>query len=117
MGNHAYSRRAFIRNSSILAALSGLERFPYIDHNDLPARRVALIGTGWYGKSDLLRLCQIARIEVVGLCDVDRHQLSDAETLIKDRLKLNRNIFLNMNILLMEKIIIKPPIFLKVATD
>lgn len=92
MGTHTYSRRAFIRNSGILATLSGLERFPFFDPTDLPPRRVALIGTGWYGKSDLLRLGQVARIEVVGLCDVDRNQLTNAEELIRERLKQNRAI-------------------------
>ena len=35
------------------------------------APRVGLIGTGWYGKCDLLRLLQVAPVEVVSLCDVD----------------------------------------------
>ena len=35
--------------------------------------RVALIGCGWYGKTDLFHLIQVAPVEVVGLCDVDRH--------------------------------------------
>ena len=32
--------------------------------------RVALIGCGWYGKTDLFHLIQVAPVEVVGLCDV-----------------------------------------------
>ena len=40
--------------------------------------RVGLIGTGWYGKCDLFRLMQVAPIEVVALCDVDKRMLSDA---------------------------------------
>ena len=40
--------------------------------------RVGLIGSGWYGKCDLLRLLQVAPVEVVSLCDVDRQMLSDA---------------------------------------
>jgi hypothetical protein len=39
-------------------------------------RRVGLIGTGWYGKSDLLRLIQVAPVEVVSLCDVDSQMLA-----------------------------------------
>ena len=39
-------------------------------------KRVALIGSGWYGKIDLLRLIQVAPVEVVGLCDVDSKMLS-----------------------------------------
>ena len=43
--------------------------------------RVGLIGCGWYGKCDLLRLLQVAPVEVVALCDVDRNMLTDAEGL------------------------------------
>jgi predicted dehydrogenase len=41
-------------------------------------RRVGVIGTGWYAKSDLFRLNQIAPIEIVSLCDVDSTMLSNA---------------------------------------
>ena len=41
-------------------------------------RRVGLIGTGWYGKSALLRLLQVAPVEVVSLCDVDSRMLNEA---------------------------------------
>jgi predicted dehydrogenase len=41
-------------------------------------KRVGLIGTGWYGKADLFRLIQIAPVEVVSLCDVDKRMLADA---------------------------------------
>jgi len=47
--------------------------------------RVGLIGTGWYGKSDLLRLMQVAPVEVVALCDVDAHQLQEAAERIASR--------------------------------
>lgn len=47
--------------------------------------RAALIGCGWYGKTDLLRLLQIAPVEVVGLCDVDRHMLAEAAELVSQR--------------------------------
>ena len=43
-----------------------------------PTKRVALIGSGWYGKVDLLRLIQVAPVEVVALCDVDSAILSGA---------------------------------------
>src|SRR5690242_3580785 len=45
---------------------------------DQPAKRVGLIGCGWYGKCDLLRLVQVAPVEVVSLCDVDRRMLAQA---------------------------------------
>jgi len=50
-----------------------------------PRQKVALIGCGWYGKNDLLRLIQIADVEVVGLCDVDQHQLAEADALLRQR--------------------------------
>ena len=48
-------------------------------------RRVGLIGTGWYGKSDLCRLIQVAPVEVVSLCDVDKNMLAGAAELISQR--------------------------------
>jgi predicted dehydrogenase len=47
--------------------------------------RVGLIGCGWYGKTDLLHLNQVAPIEVVGLCDVDSNMLSEAADLVAQR--------------------------------
>ena len=49
--------------------------------------QVALIGTGWYGKSDLFRLIQVAPVEVVALCDVDKNVLSAAADLVSKRQK------------------------------
>jgi len=48
-------------------------------------RRVGLIGTGWYGKVDLLRLIQIAPVEVVSLCDVDSKMLNEAADIVASR--------------------------------
>jgi len=48
-------------------------------------RRVGLIGTGWYGKADLLRLIQVAPVEVVSLCDVDKNMLADAAEIVASR--------------------------------
>lgn len=41
-------------------------------------RRVGLIGCGWYGKTDLYALCQVAPVEIVALCDVDRKMAAEA---------------------------------------
>jgi predicted dehydrogenase len=49
--------------------------------------RVGLIGCGWYGKSDLFRLIQVAPVEVVSLCDPDRHMLDGAATMVAQRQK------------------------------
>ena len=48
-------------------------------------KRVGLIGTGWYGKCDLFRLIQVAPVEVVSLCDVDRKMLADAAAMVATR--------------------------------
>src|SRR5450631_1291757 len=47
--------------------------------------RVGMIGCGWYGKSDILRLIQVSPVEVVSLCDVDRRMLSDAVDIVSVR--------------------------------
>ncbi|HYE75948.1 MAG TPA: Gfo/Idh/MocA family oxidoreductase [Blastocatellia bacterium] len=47
--------------------------------------RVGLIGSGWYGKLDLMRFIQVAPIEVVSMCDVDKRMLSEAAELISTR--------------------------------
>jgi predicted dehydrogenase len=48
-------------------------------------RRVGLIGCGWYGKVDLLRLIQVAPVEVVSLCDVDSKMLNEAADIVASR--------------------------------
>jgi len=48
-------------------------------------KRVGLIGCGWYGKCDLLRLLQVAPVEVVALCDVDRGMREEAGAIIAGR--------------------------------
>ena len=61
-------RRDFLKTSAL--AVAG---FPRSAFQPADARkRVGLIGTGWYGKTDLLRLIQVAPVEVVSLCDVDQ---------------------------------------------
>src|SRR5262245_13934933 len=48
-------------------------------------RRVGLIGCGWYGKVDILRLIQVAPVEIVSLCDVDSKMLNDCGDIIASR--------------------------------
>jgi predicted dehydrogenase len=47
--------------------------------------RVGMIGCGWYGKTDLFRLIQVAPVEVVSLCDVDSRMLADAAEMTSER--------------------------------
>src|SRR5204862_7954500 len=80
------NRRQFLRTSA--AALS-LATLPRAQQNGPKAKGVGLIGCGWYGKTDLFRLLQIAPdtipVEVVSLCDVDRRMLAEAVELVADR--------------------------------
>jgi predicted dehydrogenase len=80
-----FNRRSFIKGTSATLALTALRANGIDLFNLETTRRVALIGTGWYGKSDLFRLMQVAPVEVVALCDVDRHQLLQAADLIAQR--------------------------------
>ncbi len=76
-------RRDFIKQSAALLAVSGLPT--YVGQLGDMKKRVGLIGSGWYGKSDLLRMVQVAPIEVVSLCDVDKQMVSDAADLVATR--------------------------------
>src|SRR3954452_4011888 len=48
-------------------------------------KRVGIIGPGWYGKCDLLRLIQVSPVEVVSMCDVDKQMLSQAAEMVAAR--------------------------------
>ena len=49
--------------------------------------RVGMIGSGWYGKCDILRLIQVAPVEIVSLCDVDKKMVSEAADIVASRQK------------------------------
>jgi predicted dehydrogenase len=76
-------RREFLKTSAAAFAFSGLPT--YASQLADMRKRVGLIGTGWYGKTDLLRLIQVAPVDVVSLCDVDRRMLADAAALVASR--------------------------------
>jgi predicted dehydrogenase len=80
------NRRRFLQTASASLAMSvlGLEGVELV--NSKPSR-VGLIGTGWYGKSDLFRLLQVAPVEVVSLCDADEHLLTEATKMVSERQK------------------------------
>src|SRR5688500_3007095 len=77
------NRREFLHAGAAGLALSALK--PYAAEFADQKKRVALIGSGWYGKCDLLRLIQVAPIEVVSLCDVDRRMVEEAAELVATR--------------------------------
>jgi predicted dehydrogenase len=76
-------RRHFLKAGSAALALSAVPS--YAEQLADQRKRVGLIGSGWYGKADLLRLVQVAPVEVVSLCDVDSTMLSDAAQLVASR--------------------------------
>lgn len=78
-------RRKFLQASAAAAVLSTAARDSLAALADQPAKRVGLIGTGWYGKIDLLRLIQVAPVDVVSLCDVDSQMLDGAAAIVAER--------------------------------
>src|SRR5215212_5027637 len=85
MYNFNINRRRFIKGATASLALTalGVSGMDFLIP-DKPLR-VALIGTGWYGKSDLFRLIQVAPVNVVALCDVDKNMLTEAAMLVSQR--------------------------------
>ncbi len=78
------NRREFLKAGlagSVASAFGG----HYVRGDERKALRVGLIGAGWYGKSDVCRLIQVAPVEVVSVCDVDRKMLEGAVELIASR--------------------------------
>jgi predicted dehydrogenase len=78
------NRRQFIRTGTTAAfALSALPNYAaeFADQK----KRVGLIGCGWYGKCDLFRLIQVAPVDVVSLCDVDKRMLAEAADMVAAR--------------------------------
>jgi predicted dehydrogenase len=81
--NRSMNRREFLQAGAAGLALSALPNYAaeFADQK----KRVGLIGTGWYGKCDLLRLIQVAPVEVVSLCDVDKQMLKGAAEIVASR--------------------------------
>ena len=77
-------RRRFLKTGAMLAAASALPGMAMTPWQRNPLR-AGLIGCGWYGKTDLLRLIQAAPVEVTSLCDVDRTMLRGAAEIVAER--------------------------------
>jgi predicted dehydrogenase len=82
------NRRDFLKTGAAAVAVSSVPA--YAGQLADTRQRVGLIGTGWYGKVDLLRLVQVAPVEVVSLCDVDRTLLADAAEQVATRQQSRR---------------------------
>jgi len=83
------SRRRFLQSASACAALAALPALgaDALDLVQRKPRRVGLIGAGWYGKSDLWRLVQVAPVEIVSICDPDQRLLAEAVEMARQRQK------------------------------
>jgi predicted dehydrogenase len=79
------NRREFLQSSSAAGLAFSIGGKHATAFEGREAKRVGLIGSGWYGKADLLRLIQVAPVEVVSLCDVDKKMLADAADLVAQR--------------------------------
>src|SRR3954447_10545746 len=78
------NRREFLQASAAGLALSTVGGYA-AEFADQKPKRVGLIGTGWYGKADLFRLIQVAPVEVVSLCDVDKRMVAAAAEMVAGR--------------------------------
>jgi len=79
------NRRRFLQTASATLAYSALGAHGV--EASQKVRRVGLIGAGWYGKSDLWRLIQVAPVEVVSICDPDKQMLAGALEIASQRQK------------------------------
>ncbi len=78
-------RRELLKaGTSSAISLAAIQTRAFAAPDDSPPR-VALIGSGWYGKTDLFHLIQVAPVEVVGLCDVDSQMVAEAAELVSQR--------------------------------
>ncbi len=79
-------RRDLLKQGSRALALAALPLPISIAARAQPKpRRVGLIGSGWYGKADLLRLIQVEPVDVVSVCDVDSQMLAGAAEIVASR--------------------------------
>jgi predicted dehydrogenase len=87
MSNLYLHRRTLLKGAGASFALAALNASGMNFFSSAKTLRVGLIGTGWYGKSDLFRLMQVAPVDVVALCDPDRNMLNQAATMVMERAK------------------------------
>jgi len=90
MSNFNLHRRTLLKGAGASMALAALDATGMSLFYPAKTLRVGLIGTGWYGKSDLFRLMQVAPVEVVALCDVDKNKLAEAAAMVMQRQKSDK---------------------------
>src|SRR5215831_1759329 len=79
------TRRNFLKTGGAGAVALATTKTSLFAAEEEKPLRVALIGCGWYGKTDLFHLIQVAPVEVVGLCDVDSETAETAADLVAMR--------------------------------
>jgi predicted dehydrogenase len=85
MNNQFLHRRTLLKAATASLALAAMNASGMSVFNPQKRWRVGLIGTGWYGKSDLFRFMQVAPVDVVALCDADSRQLNEAAAMVLQR--------------------------------
>lgn len=70
------NRRDFIQGSAAASALAGFSFHVRAADKATRRFRTALIGAGWWGGNILAEAIASGQCEIVGLCDVDRRQLT-----------------------------------------
>ena len=91
MYNINVNRRKFLQGAAATLAFTTLGARGMDIINPAKPVRVGLIGSGWYGKSDLFRLIQVVPCDVLALCDVDKNMLNDAIKLVTERTKSGKS--------------------------
>jgi len=79
-------RRGFLSQSVKAISLSALTGFQIPLNFIQGPLKVALIGCGWYGKSDLLKLMQVTAVEVIAVSDPDDMQSLEAQDWVRQRI-------------------------------
>ncbi|MDB5331715.1 MAG: oxidoreductase domain protein [Phycisphaerales bacterium] len=78
------NRRDFLKATAAGVALSTFGAH-VAGAADVKPIRVGVIGTGWFGKLDTCRLIQVAPVEIVSICDVDKKMAAEAADLFASR--------------------------------
>ncbi|MCA9184469.1 MAG: Gfo/Idh/MocA family oxidoreductase [Pirellulaceae bacterium] len=79
-----FDRRQLLQAGAATLALSTLHATAFAATSEA-RKRVGLIGAGWYGKSDLWRLIQVAPVDVISICDPDQQMLEGALEIASQR--------------------------------
>src|SRR6476659_7923533 len=79
------NRRLFLRNSALAGTAFAAAPFPFVRAADSAGKyRLALIGSGWWGKNILKEAMASGRCKVVALSDVDANALEVAGDQVND---------------------------------